>query len=238
MNEWDKRKMPAGDVMQMAEWVGQLAEWQVIAHLTWKDWLDKDGVPHGITVGGASRSFERFMRKELPRVSYFYAVEPNPSREGSHVHALWADCHDLQTQLKGTKRYVRSMRGGDGVTDAWQLWFNRFGRATIEPVRSQRDVTDYCGKHLVAASYTTKQAVWWNVKLQWHRVRAVNGSEFVLDAVFSPHHPITPTSSNVVLGHPDAKFSAGDDQKLAIAGFASLPAQAWRQTSPGVFVRS
>jgi hypothetical protein len=162
MNEWDQRKMDAGDVMQMAEWVGQLAHWEVIAHLTWKDWLDKHGTPHGITVGGASRSFERFMRKHLPQVSYFYAVEPNPSRDGSHVHALWADARTVDRR---------------GV---WSEWFGRFGRARIEPVRSQRDVTDYCGKHLVAASYTTKQAVWWNVKLQWHRVQALHHADFKL----------------------------------------------------------
>ena len=168
------------DAEQMAEWVNYLAPWKLIAHLTWSDWIDDKGVPHGITVGGASRSFERFMRKELPRVSYFYAVEPNPSREGSHVHALWCDLQDLVTKRIGGAELVRSVRGAEGAVDVYQKWFERFGRARIEVVRNHADVTNYCGKHLVAASYTTKQAVWWNVKLQWHRVQAMHDPGFKL----------------------------------------------------------
>lgn len=179
MNDWNERRMAPGDNLEMAEWVRGLADWKVIAHLTWKDWIDKHGFPHGITVEGARKSFERFMRKELPRLSYFYAVEPNPSREGSHVHALWADCGAILTRRTRSGNLVRAVGGPEGGKDVWGTWFERFGRAKIEVVRSPQDVSDYCAKHL-ASSYTTKSAVWWNVKLQWHRVQAIQARSFVL----------------------------------------------------------
>lgn len=151
----------AYDAERMAKWVNYLAPWQVIAHLTWRDHIDKDGVPHGIGQWSAAKSYEKFMARELPHLSYFYAVEQNPSRDGSHVHALWADA-------KGVYR-----------KEAWAAWFQHHGRARIEPVRNQRDVSGYCAKHLVA-SYTTKAPIWWNVKLQWHRVQAMHNRAFEL----------------------------------------------------------
>jgi hypothetical protein len=151
------------DHEQMANWVNYLAAWQVIAHLTWRDHVDEHGVPHGIGQWSAAKSFEKFMAKELPYLSYFYAIEQNPSREGSHVHALWADARGVFRK------------------EAWAAWFKRHGRARIEPVRNQSDVSAYCAKHLVA-SYTTKAPIWWNVKLQWHRVQAMHNAAFVLRA--------------------------------------------------------
>ena len=149
------------DAQQMADWVNWLAPWQVIAHLTWKDWVDDQGFPHGITVDSARRCFEKFMRKHVARVSYFYAIEQNPSRDGFHVHALWADCRSVFRK------------------EAWATWFKSYGRAVIEPVRNHSDVSSYCAKHLVS-SYTTKAPIWWNVKLQWHRVQAMHDRAFVL----------------------------------------------------------
>jgi len=145
----------------MAGWVSSLAPWQVVAHLTWRDRVGVDGVARGISVDSAWRCYEKFMRKQLPHLSYFYAVEPNPSRYGTHVHALWADA-------KGVYR-----------KEAWASWFKRFGRAKIEPVRNFDDVASYLSK------YVTKRAdrlcsVWWNCKLQWHRVQALNSVDFKL----------------------------------------------------------
>jgi hypothetical protein len=97
------------------------------------------------------------MRRHLPQVSYFYALEQNPSRDGFHVHALWAD----------TASVFRK--------EVWAAWFKRYGRARIEPVRSFEDVSGYCSK------YVTKEGAWWNVKLQWHRIRAMHDTQFVLD---------------------------------------------------------
>jgi hypothetical protein len=69
-------------------------------------------------------------------VSYFYALEQNPGRDGFHVHALWCDCKSK------SRRAI------------WQTWFNRYGRARIEPVNNRDDVADYCAK------YVTKEGAW------------------------------------------------------------------------------
>jgi hypothetical protein len=117
---------------EMAAWVNALKPWQCISHLTfeWEASLDS-----------TRRNFEKFMRKELPDVDYFYAIESNPSRAGHHVHALWHRPMEISRKV------------------AWSEWFNRYGRARIEPVRSSEDVTGYCAKYIL------KERAWWNVKL-------------------------------------------------------------------------
>jgi hypothetical protein len=117
---------------QMAGWVHQLKPWQVISHLTFEWEASQDST---------RRNYEKFMRQQLPDVDYFYAVERNPSRAGNHVHALWH--RPMEIARKG----------------AWSEWYARYGRARIEPVRSQEDVTGYCAK------YVTKESAWWNVRL-------------------------------------------------------------------------
>jgi len=87
----------------------------------------------------------KFMRTEMRGVSYFYALEQNPSRDGCHAHALWCDCKNMQR------------------TGIWRKWFHRYGRARIEPVNNRDDVADYCAK------YVAKKNAWWNVKLIGHR---------------------------------------------------------------------
>lgn len=160
------------DKMQMADWVNWLAPWQVKADLTFRDRILPEtwsrgrrlnAVVMGMGLDAARKRYERFMSKELPRLTYFYALERNPSRDGYHVHALWADCQGVWRR------------------EAWAAWFSQFGRALIEPVRNQEDVSNYCGKHL-ATSYAVKggQGVWWNVKLQWHRLQAMNSPDFKL----------------------------------------------------------
>ncbi len=127
---------------EIAEWVHSLAPWSVIAHQTFS-WE--------ASLTSAQRCFEKFMKRDLPEVSYFYAIEQNPSRDGHHVHALWSDCEAVQRTL------------------VWERWKARYGRNRIEPVNSRGDVTSYCSK------YVTKHGAWWNVKLVapdlWHRAR-------------------------------------------------------------------
>lgn len=148
-NGEDYRKLQMQlDKLQMVQWVHSLAPWQVIAHLTFR-WE--------VSLDSARRLYERFMRKKLASLSYFYAEEQNPSRDGYHVHALWADCKGLYRK------------------EAWHSWFHRFGRARIEPVRSEGDVASYCSK------YVTKEGAWWNVKLQWHRSQALRSEPFNLE---------------------------------------------------------
>lgn len=117
---------------EMSIWVGSLAQWSVIAHHTfvWE-----------ASIWSAQKSFEKFMARDCKHVSYFYAVEENPSRDGHHVHALWSNCAGVQRSR------------------IWQRWKERYGRNRIEPVRSMMDVTSYCAK------YVTKEGAWWNVKI-------------------------------------------------------------------------
>jgi hypothetical protein len=128
----------------MAAWVFGLAPWDVMGHMTFR-WE--------ASVASSQRCFEKFMRMQLPSVSYFYAVELNPNRLGSHVHCLMADTAGMCRKL------------------AWGSWFNKYGRAKIEPVRNFYDVTSYCSK------YVTKELdTWWDVKLVapslWHKARS------------------------------------------------------------------
>jgi hypothetical protein len=135
----------------MADWVHRLCPWEVIAHLTFR-WE--------CSLESGRRCFERFMRKHHARLSYFYALEANghcSDRTGFHVHALWGDCQGVFRK------------------EAWATWFKRYGRARIEPVRSKGDVSGYCSK------YVTKEGAWWNVKLQWHRVEAINERKYELE---------------------------------------------------------
>jgi hypothetical protein len=118
--------------VEMGDWVYGLAPWQVISHMTfsWEASIDS-----------AQRCYEKFMRTEMWGVSYFYALEQNPARDGYHVHALWCDC------LNKSRKEI------------WGRWFDRYGRARIEPINNRDDVADYCAK------YVAKERSWWNVKL-------------------------------------------------------------------------
>lgn len=132
---------------QMADWVHSLGEWTVVAHHDW-EW-------RSVAQWSASKMYERFMAKVCPDVSYFYAVERNPtdswdSHPGHHIHALWANCDEV-------------FRKG-----VWLKWFGKYGRARIEPCRSRADVAGYCAK------YITKSTAWWNFRLdrqRWFELR-------------------------------------------------------------------
>lgn len=134
--EPDLRLKAAQLNIEMGDWVHSLATWQVISHMTFA-WE--------ASVWSAQRCYEKFMRTEMRGVSYFYALEQNPGRDGYHVHALWCDC-------KGKSRQ-----------HTWRSWFERYGRNRIEPVNNRDDVADYCAK------YVCKEGAWWNVKLLSHR---------------------------------------------------------------------
>lgn len=131
---------------ELALWVGRLARWSVRADLTFKN-------PRGAE--SALKAFELFMRQVIPAVSYFVAVEPNPGRPGYHLHALWADCEDVQRKK------------------VWKRWFSEHGRALIEPVRCVESALVYAGK---AVNYAAKSPALWHVHLcnsqLWHAARA------------------------------------------------------------------
>jgi len=101
----------------------------------------------------ATRCFERFMRRKYPSMSYYYAVECHPGGHGYHVHSLWADCRDVYRK------------------EGWADWCKRYGWSQVERVRKKEDAASYASKYLC------KPSGWWNVRLQWHRIRKVRGDE-------------------------------------------------------------
>jgi len=154
-------------MMELANWIHSLAPWQVIAHFTWRDkpFKLRDGSTKmcGVSSESARRYYEKFMAKNFPRLTYFYAIEPNPSRDGHHIHALFSDARDL---------YRKEM---------WELWFQKFGRNKVEKVSSKEDVVGYCAKYCTKA-YTGQDGAWWNVKLQSHHWERIQGKPFELRA--------------------------------------------------------
>jgi len=135
------------DKMQRVDWINHLAPWEITATFTfrWESSLDS-----------TRRIFEKFMRRKFGRLSYYYAIEPNPNRYGNHVHSLWADASGVFRR------------------EAWAAWFQRYGRAKIEPVKSPQDSAQYASKYLCKAD------AWWNCKLQWHRLQGLNERDFRL----------------------------------------------------------
>lgn len=149
------------DKLQREAWIMELAPWEVTATFTfrWEASLDS-----------ARRCYERWMRRKLSRLSYFYSIEENPSRDGHHVHSLWAGCRGVYRK------------------EAWASWFERYGRARIEPARKVGDCADY------AAKYLCKPNAWWNVKLQWDRQQRLAHGEHVLALAGECHALPVPTS--------------------------------------------
>ena len=125
---------------EMADWVHGLKPWEVIANMTfvWECSLDS-----------ATRCHEKFMKRELPSVSYFYALEANPGRKGYHIHALFSDTYGVRRSL------------------VWKKWFDKYGRNRIEPVKSKMNVTSYVSK------YVTKEGAWWNLQIKPDGLRSL-----------------------------------------------------------------
>jgi hypothetical protein len=132
------------DKIQRVEWIQSMGPWEVMMTGTFR-WE--------ASMESGRRCFTKWIRRKLPRVSYYYVLEQNPSRDGFHVHSLWADAQTV---------YRREM---------WADWVKRYGRARIEPVRSAKDSADYASKYL------TKPNCWWDYFLQWHRQHRVNSSD-------------------------------------------------------------
>lgn len=138
------------DKLQRVAWIESLVApdgWEVMSTFTFR-WE--------ASVESARRCFTRWIRKRLPGVSWYYAIEANPSREGCHVHSLWADASGFRRKA------------------LWQEALKRWGFARIEPVRSKRDSSDYASKYL------TKTDGWFDVYLQWHRMQKLHHADFKL----------------------------------------------------------
>ena len=101
----------------------------------------------GISERNAKRYFERFMKKNYKDYSWFYCVEPNPSRAGHHLHAL------LMPPCGVTCSHA----------EMGKLWWEQYGWNKVEDIRSTKDVTGYCTKHVVR--YLNKGAGWYNLEI-------------------------------------------------------------------------
>jgi hypothetical protein len=160
-------------LVETALWLHKLAPWEDFATLTFVAQY---------SVEAATKAYLRFMGDQLPHVSHFYAIEPNPSRDGHHVHAIWTDPVVKRKQC-------------------WSEWFTKYGRARIEPIgwRVGRgncvmsdaegwirgrglgsgdallNVADYVSKYLI------KDRSWWDVSLKGrHHPNAHRETELVL----------------------------------------------------------
>ena len=103
--------------------------------------------PVGVSDRQAKKIFERYMKRELPSYSWFYVVEPNPTRAGNHVHALL---------IPGESQRVEIAKHGPS-------WWERYGWNKMERIKSRDDITAYCTKHVVR--YLTKGAGWYNIEI-------------------------------------------------------------------------
>jgi hypothetical protein len=101
----------------------------------------------GISERNAKRYFESWMRKHYPEYSWFYCVEPNPGRDGHHLHAL------IIPPLG-----VKCSHAQMGVA-----WWDRYGWNKVEDIKSNDDVTLYCTKHVVR--YLNKGGGWYNLEI-------------------------------------------------------------------------
>lgn len=145
--ESDMKLQLALDKAQRVRWVRELADWKVMATLTFR-WES--------SVWSAMRAYKKFMAKRLPGVSYYAVTERNPSRDGYHLHALWADCKTVSRK------------------DQWAAWFEKFGRARIEPVRDENDVSGYASKYLC------KEDSFLEIVLRSHWRDKLSGKQFAL----------------------------------------------------------
>jgi len=113
------------------------------AHSSWLvRWLRETALERGVArrvtcAGGGTRlggpwggAFLKKQKRALP--TYVLAIEPHRSGR-LHLHALL--------------KYPAMLPALDH-TQGWRLWFERYGRATIEHARSQRDITSYVGKYI------------------------------------------------------------------------------------------
>jgi len=133
----------AVDKLQRAAWVRDLADWAVMATFTFR-------YERGVSCWSAMRIYVRTMQRRLPRVSYYVATEPNPSRDGHHIHALWADCGDVFRR------------------DEWKHWFDRYGRNKIEPVHHPADAFGYASKYLCKAESLVEHKLAWKWRARLH----------------------------------------------------------------------
>lgn len=135
-----------------AEWVKSLAPWDTFGTGTFPPTSVRRGgfdFLQGHSEPAVCRCFERWIKKEVPGVHYFFGIDPNPGRDGHHVHYLLA--------LGDRKRR----------TELFDSWFERYSverdgkkvgaRNSVLPIESIGGVSGYCAK------YPLTGARWWDI---------------------------------------------------------------------------
>ncbi|MCP4924193.1 MAG: hypothetical protein GY915_09265, partial [bacterium] len=99
----------------------------------------------GISESNTKKYFEKHMQKHYAEWSWFYVVEPNPSRDGHHLHALLIPPTGVDFSFK----------------DMGAKWWDQYGWNQVEYIESKKDVSSYCTKHVVR--YLNKGGGWYNI---------------------------------------------------------------------------
>jgi len=133
IDEAMRRELQTFEKWEVEAWVHKLAPWDVWFTGTFRYPIYKCDVASGIT--------ERFMAHNLPARPVFYAVEWHPGGHGCHVHALIASS------------------GSCYRSGLWRSWFDRYGRARVEPVKQADQVSSYCAKYCIKQAFARG---WWN----------------------------------------------------------------------------
>lgn len=81
----------------------------------------------------ARKAFLRFIHS-FENVKYFYAIESNRFRDGTHVHACVGNVYDVSRR------------------ETWRKWFERYGRCHIEPYNPGKNCGEYMTKYMLKKS--------------------------------------------------------------------------------------
>ena len=121
---------------QFTNWLHDLAPWELFFTGTFS-WEASNAA--------CQRAWKRFMKKQMPDVTWFMVTEKNPQRPGYHIHAL----------MQGTETYRRKT--------IWNRWYKRYGINKLEPIKSRKNVEDYTTKH--CSNYLTKGVGWYDFEI-------------------------------------------------------------------------
>lgn len=136
---------------EIVRWLDSLAPWEIFFTGTVKPnpMIHKDGEKGfmHISLKSLQKGYEHFMRKNYPAVSHVYVFEPfgGWSGHGFHVHAMFDAGHDIWWK------------------NFHELWKDRFGRNSTEPIKHKADVESYVTKYMM--KYHDQKDVWPNERV-------------------------------------------------------------------------
>lgn len=140
---WQKQMVSHEARQAYTDWLaGQ--RWTYFCTLTFREWEDDAGTLNGVyTPDGARRVAQRFYKPF--------------GRAGHRLVCLFIESGSLygKVHLHGLLRYDEPYR--PAALTIWERWFDRYGAARVESVRSREAIsaycTKYCTKHLKDETY-------------------------------------------------------------------------------------